>query len=235
MKLTAHGATHVGLVRERNEDAFLVDEAQMTFAVADGVGGMPGGMAASLAAIDSLRASLSKRAPENVEEVNTIVLQAHAAVGAAGQKFAPKYIATTFTMMRLIPRKLFLGHVGDSFLFRVRDGVCQALTKEHNVGNEQPDFLASAPFPPVHRNALTRVLGQLEPLTVDVAESDLSSEDVLILATDGLTNMVGRETVANICRIDFEPASIADKLIDAALRNGGRDNVTVVVVRIDET
>lgn len=234
MKLSVHGATHVGYVREKNEDAFLVDESSSTFAVADGVGGLPGGAVASQAAIDALRSALIRSRPESEADINSIVLEAHAAVTAAGRTFAPEYIATTFSMAQFLPGRMILGHVGDSFVFRVREGKCHALTTEHNVGNEHRDLLASAPFPPVHSSALTRVLGQLEPLEVDVSETDMESGDIAILATDGLTNMVGTETIANICRIDSDPALISDKLIAAALRNGGRDNITVVVIFVVE-
>jgi hypothetical protein len=86
----------------------------------------------------------------------------------------------------------------------------------------------------IHPNALTRVLGQVEPLVVDVSESEVETGDIVVLATDGLTNMLGTESIAQICTMDSDPASLADKLITAALRNGGRDNITVIVVSVRE-
>lgn len=235
MKLSVHGATHVGLVREKNEDAFLVDESSHTFAVADGVGGLPGGAIASHAAIEALRAKLSRERPESSAEVGAFIMYAHTAVSRAGRSFAPECIATTFSMVRFVRGGMLIGHVGDSFVLRVRDEKCRPLTVEHNVGNEHRDLLASAPFPPVHPNALTRVLGQLEPLSVDVSEEGVEPGDIVILATDGLTNMLGTESIAHICSVDSDPVSLVDKLISAALRNGGRDNITVVVVSVLES
>jgi protein phosphatase len=177
---------------------------------------------------------LAHRPPESTGEIDDLIMRAHTAVSLAGRSFSPECIATTFTMVRFVHGRMMIGHVGDSFVLRVRDEECSALTTEHNVGNEHRDLLASAPFPPIHPNALTRVLGQVEPLVVDVSESEVETGDIVVLATDGLTNMLGTESIAQICTMDSDPASLADKLITAALRNGGRDNITVIVVSVRE-
>lgn len=233
MKLRAHGATDRGLVRELNEDCLLVDEARAFFAVADGIGGMPGGEVASQAAVEALRRELEEIPPGAPLGLDALLHRANAAVRTAGRAFGPDGIGTTLTVAHLAAGRVHLAHVGDSFALLVRGGGCRALTREHNVENERAGSGETTPYPPHYRYALTRSIGQPEPLLVDVASHELAPGDILLLATDGLTDLVALPTIAATCDALREPAAMAGELIHQALQAGGHDNITLVVVCVD--
>jgi protein phosphatase len=235
MTIRAFGTSDVGLVRERNEDSFLVDDAHSVFAVADGIGGMPGGDTASQSAIAAVRDAIARAAgtPLSHEAIGKLVESAHAAVQTAGRDFGPDGIGTTMTLVHIGDGRARLAHVGDSFALLVRDGKCRALTREHNVENERTDSFSVAPYPPAYRYALTRSLGQPGPVEVELIEAELRAGDCLVLATDGLTDLVEPLQIASVCAAHAEPSAVARTLIEHACIGGGHDNITVIVVRID--
>lgn len=233
MKIKAHGLTNVGLVRESNEDNLLVDREHSVFAVADGVGGMPGGEVASAAAVKTLQEAINADPAGALSDLNGLVERAHRAVREAGQSFGGEGICTTLTLAHIDGESISLAHVGDSFALHVHAGQCRALTREHNIENETDDVRSLAPFPPRYRYALTRVLGQPEALVPDIKQASLALGDWLILATDGLTDLVEPNDVAGICTDGKSPEAAAEELVAAALERGGHDNITLVVVRAE--
>ncbi len=234
MKLRVHSASNVGLVREQNEDSLLVDEARCVYAVADGLGGLPGGEVASQAAIATLREELARVSGAKSLDLAPLIEAAHDAVQSAGRPFGPQGIGTTLTLVHLTEGRAEIGHVGDSFALLVRNGQCRPLTREHNIENERGDLTDLAPFPPNYRYALTRVVGTPEPVRPDFFEERLTAGDRLLLATDGLTDMVELSAIAAIVGGHPEPKACTGALIAAALEGGGRDNITVIVISVDE-
>lgn len=212
----------------------LIDERRGVFAVADGLGGLPGGEVASRTAIETIRSALH-RGDERRCNLAELVQSAHSAVQEAGLAFGPSGIGTTLTMMRLEDDVARIAHVGDSFALLNRNGECLPLTREHNIENERSDVFALAPHPPGYRYALTRVVGQPEVFQPDLFEEHLRIGDRLVLATDGLTDMVDFRDIAASCNKSDDPGAIADDLIASALKAGGRDNVTVVVLVVLES
>ncbi|HEX9784163.1 MAG TPA: protein phosphatase 2C domain-containing protein [Opitutaceae bacterium] len=233
MKIDAHGVTNVGLIRDHNEDSLLVDLDYGVFAVADGVGGMPGGDVASAAAVEAVREALKTEGVSALADLSKLAGLAHRAVRRAADDFPGEGIATTFTLACIADGMVRVVHIGDSFAMLVRDGQCRALTREHNVENERSDIQSLAPFPPRYRYALTRVLGQLEPLVADEFKEKLQPGDWLIVATDGLTDMVEFPSIATICSKANDVISAADQLLEAALASGGHDNITFVVIAVE--
>jgi protein phosphatase len=210
----------------------LVDEQRGVFAVADGLGGLPGGDVASRTAIETIRTAL-QRSEEQPTDLEELVQRAHDAVQDAGLSYGVSGIGTTLTMVRLQDDAAHIVHVGDSFALLIREGECRPLTREHNIENERDDVFALAPHPPGFRYALTRVVGQPEAFHPDVFEQRLKNGDRLVLATDGLTDMIEFQEIAALCSTDDEPRAIAEALVEAAIAAGGRDNVTVVVVVVN--
>jgi protein phosphatase len=233
MKLRVHATSNVGLVRQRNEDSFLVDLRRDVFAVADGIGGLPGGDVASQTAIAAVRTLLADNDADTLENLPALVASAHAAVLDAGQKFGPNGIGTTLTLAHLAEGVAHIAHVGDSFAFLVRGGRCRALTREHNIENERDNLLTLSAYPPAYRYALTRVVGQVTGVEPEIFEEKLRAGDRLVLATDGLTDLLEAKDVAAICARHVDVAACADELVAAALGRGGHDNITVVVVAVD--
>jgi serine/threonine protein phosphatase PrpC len=212
MKLRVHGATHVGLVREHNEDSFVVDLTHGFFAVADGLGGLPGGEVASQAAVAALREQLARLPKQGVPDLGSLVAHAHTAVRVSGRPFGAEGIGTTLL---------------------VRGAACRAITREHNIENER-GLMEGGLHAPGYRYALTRVVGTPEPVRPDFFEEALRLGDRLLLATDGLTDLVELPEIAEICRENSDPTACAAAMIDAALERGGRDNITAIVIAVDE-
>lgn len=232
MTLRVHGATDPGLVRRRNEDNLLVDAAHQVFAVADGIGGIPGGEVASLTAIQTLRAVVARDATAVLADLHGTVGEIHQSVQRAGERFGAAGIGTTLTLAHVVDGTLRIAHVGDSFALLVRGGRCRAITREHNVENERDDIYRFGSEAPAYRYALTRAIGQPEDVRADVFEESLQVGDRVILATDGLTDVVESAEIVRVCSEFTSPEEICDELIASALKRGGPDNITVVAIAV---
>lgn len=212
--MVRHGAhTDIGLHRARNEDRCIVDAATGVFGVADGVGGLPGGGEAAQKAHDSVIAGLRRLAPETAPDLTRLFETAHREVLELGRKLSPATsIATTMTLGLFWGGRLTVGHVGDSRCYGLRGGRFEQVTRDHSEGH-----------------ALTRCLGQREPLRVDLMVRELGPGDRYLFCSDGLSNAVPEREIAAILGRDHEPAVIAQQLVGAALTRGGGDNISVVV------
>ncbi len=248
MHIIAFGQSEVGKVRANNEDSYLVDDELSLYAVADGIGGHQGGEVASRMAIQSLaritRQRLSRedeaagnaRAAETagaalgraVSCANTLIIDASAQTPhLAG-------MGTTLTTLLLSGRTAFIAHVGDSRAYLLRDGSLQQITRDHSIVGEQvrAGLLTSeqAKTNP-YRHIITRSLGAERDLIVDQQEIAVRQDDVFLLCTDGLTEMVEDRDIQPVLA-GFSPSEAAAKLIESANERGGVDNITVVVVKI---
>jgi protein phosphatase len=209
--------TEVGYVRRRNEDSMLVDESIGVVAVADGLGGHPCGDLASQTAVASLRESLAGGPEDGVDGgwLTAALLVAHRAVLAeAGDDPDREGMATTVVLAAVDAGQAIVAHVGDSRAYLLADGALRALTRDHGIGGY-----------------ITQALGLDRVVAPDVVHVDLSAGDRLLLCTDGLTNMVDDTGIASLLGTgDLTEAT--DALVEAALGNGGIDNVTVIVVQV---
>ncbi|MGH8892341.1 MAG: PP2C family protein-serine/threonine phosphatase [Actinomycetes bacterium] len=205
--------TEVGHVRSRNEDALLARPERGVLAVADGLGGHPAGDVASLTAVRSLdEAPLSS--DSSAEDVLDAVRAAHTAVvAAASQEPGRAGMGTTVVLAVVSDQSARIVHVGDSRAYLLDpEGGLEPLTRDHGM-----------------HGYLTQALGLDRDVDPDVAEVDCPQGSRLLLCTDGLTNMVDDDDVAALLG-SGDAQQGCDALVEAALDNGGVDNVTVVVV-----
>ena len=226
-------ATHVGKVRHNNEDSLIVIEPE-TFVVADGMGGAQAGEVASQMLVETVKEFLSETPPYNEQILSQAILLANRKIlNLARQN--PNYLGmgTTATILSLDDRKAYFAHVGDSRIYRLRNNFLEQLTEDHSYvetlvrrGEITPEEARVHPM----KNVLTQAVGVVENISVDTANFPVESGDTFLLCTDGLTNMVDDENIAKILQGASNPA---DALIDAALRAGGRDNISVIVVGVD--
>jgi protein phosphatase len=147
-------------------------------------------------------------------------------------------MGTTVVSTLFLDRALVVGHVGDSRLYRRRDGVMKQLTEDHSLLNDyikmknlSPDEIAAFP----HKNVIVRALGMKDTVQVDVHVDKPALGDLYIICSDGLTGMVKDEEIEAIATGDEDLDAVCEKLIGAANKNGGLDNITVVAVRIEKT
>lgn len=232
MTLVVHpGAlTDIGLHRKTNEDTFVV--APPLFAVCDGMGGAQAGEVASGLAAETLAAAVADGRPllAAAEQANAAVFQrAHDDIDHTG-------MGTTLTAVVLAGDTGHFAHIGDSRAYLLRGGALEQLSDDHSLvgemvrdGRLSEEEAASHP----HRSILSRALGT-EPLArIDEFEVDLRAGDVLLLCSDGLSGAVPAEAIRKaLGRAD--PDDAAAKLIAEARKHGGPDNITAVVLRLDE-
>ena len=223
---THAGLTDIGLRREVNQDAFLATDR--LWAVADGVGGGPGGEVAARIAIEAL-----SRGASTADELERRAQDAAADVHAVSRATPELYgMATTLTAALLTPRGLAVVHAGDSRLYRLRGGRLEQLTEDHalvdhlvRAGIISADRAASHPL----RNMLTRALGRDPDVDYQRLLVEVEPGDLFLVCSDGLSKMVEDDEIAAIlgAHPSLETASL--ELVRAANAAGGRDNVTVVL------
>ena len=242
--------TDPGLVRPHNEDAAFADAALGLAIVADGMGGYNGGevasgMATALLA-GSLVGTLDEREPQQVDAEGVRVARrqlrdriddANAEIYFAGQN-QPQLsgMGTTLVVAWFYDNLLCVAHIGDSRLYRLRGNIFDRLTRDHSLLQEQLDSgIISAEDARFSRSKylVTRALGV--DLTVDpeIREFPVEPGDVYLLCSDGLNDMVDdREIGLTLRELQEDPAAAADELVQMANDGGGRDNVSVVVVKV---
>jgi len=251
MKLQYAGATHVGMKRDHNEDNLMLMPEQNLFVVADGMGGHSSGEVASRIAVDSLK-SFYEDTNEDDEITWPYKLLKSRSFDenrlAIGVKLANRNIFETAlcdaqykgmgtTIVGLVAREdhLVVGHVGDSRCYRIREGAIELLTEDHSLLNDYKKIQPLTPeeeanFP--HKNIIVRALGMKDAVKVDVASMKPQSGDVLLLCSDGLNGECTDDELLDLFMAnegDLDKAVQA--LIESACDHGGKDNVTVILVR----
>ena len=222
------------------------DELGFGMMVADGMGGMSAGDVASRMAIQTL-VTLALNTPDWImrtgqsenERILARMTERYRKVDSAIREEAsinPQLsgMGTTMTVAYSLGADLFLGHVGDSRVYLLRGAEFRRLTHDHTLAQGLADRGALTPNELVTsrlRHVLTRYLGGNEPVKADVQHTRLQDGDQLLLCTDGLTEMVDEASIAAVLRTMKTADDACQALVDAALKGGGKDNVTVVLAR----
>ena len=232
MRVEAGVATDIGKVRERNEDSFLAEPP--IFAVADGMGGHRGGAVASELALEKVE-ELSRAGKASLDDM---VRSANRAVFERSMADrAVTGMGTTLTAATVDEDGVHLAHVGDSRAYLLRAGALRQLTEDHTLVNRMVkagEITREEADVHPHRNVLTRVIGTEPDVDVDVDDIAVIDGDRVILCSDGLTGMVTEPQIQAILEATSNPQEAADRLIKAANRAGGIDNITVVILDIHE-
>ena len=225
----------VGRQRTGNEDSYL--ERSPLFAVADGMGGARAGEVASRIAVEQFDVEDGADNPPE-EQLAEVARGANRKIHQMAQEdSAYAGMGTTFTAALVTGKEIAIGHVGDSRLYRFRDGELERLTHDHSLVEE---FVRQGKLTPaeaeVHpqRSIITRALGPEPEVEVDTYTHAGRDGDVYLINSDGLTGMISEQTVADILRDRDSLEDAAEKLIAAANENGGKDNITVVLFRLGE-
>ena len=228
MRIEVGSATDIGRVRERNEDSILVDPP--LYVVADGMGGHRGGQVASQIALETME-ELSTESRSSLAEH---VRRANRAVwDRSVEDEQLSGMGTTLTAARIEGASALIAHVGDSRAYLLREGELRQLTTDHTLvarmvkSGEITE--AEADVHP-HKNVLTRALGTDEQVEVDEDTIALTDGDRLLLCSDGLTGMVTEDQIQAILENSEQPQQAADRLVKAANRAGGIDNISVVLI-----
>jgi protein phosphatase len=226
--------TDTGRQRRANEDAFLARAP--LFAVADGMGGAQAGEVASATAIEVLSGglgegeSVEQRLSESVRQANS---QIHALSVADDERAG---MGTTVTAAYIGENNVTLVHVGDSRCYRWRDGTLERLTDDHSLVEEmvrQGQLTEEQALDHPQRSIITRALGPESVVEPDAQTVGARDGDLLLLCSDGLSTMISDEQIANVLAHDEPLKATTHALVAAANEAGGRDNITVVLMRLE--
>ncbi|MES9955381.1 MAG: PP2C family serine/threonine-protein phosphatase [Candidatus Thiodiazotropha sp. 6PLUC2] len=234
--------TDKGVVREQNEDAIGGDPDAGLLILADGMGGANAGEVASGLAVDLLLGQLLGSQEGDAESERPAIHEAIVVVNQAILELAqqvPEYqgMGTTLVAGWFSETGLRYAHVGDSRLYRLRDGSFEQLTKDHTLIQEMVnlgdfDSMEEALMAGVPTNVLSRALGSEPEVEVDLADSAIEQGDLYLFCSDGLTGMVTDDEMQSILeneKLDLNQQ--VDELVDFACRCGGIDNISVILAR----
>lgn len=237
LSLRAAALTDIGRVRRNNEDRYLCDESAMLFGIADGVGGLPGGAEAAQHTVEEISGGLHALQPGQEPNLTAIVHHTNLSVAVLGQKISPAMgIGTTLTFGCIRNGIFKLAHVGDSRAYLFRKGEFMRLTEDHSVENEARLRRAKGEVVYYHeanRNALTRCIGQPTPPEVDLINRPLVVGDRFLFCTDGVTRMIPDSELGELVAGADTPDESIRNIVSLAVRRGGPDNATGVVIFID--
>ncbi len=234
------GVTDAGRQRQRNEDAIGWDEHAAVAVLADGMGGHNAGEVAAELAVRSILEALVGRRPlidpqgcgravrTAIEQANGLIHERSGTPGHAG-------MGTTVAVLCLEGEGVTLAHVGDSRIYRLRDGVLTPLTSDHSVVQELIDgglLSQEEAGASVSRNYITRALGIEPTVEVELGSSVAAPGDLFLLCSDGLTDHVEAAGLRDLLSVDEALSARAAALVEAANRAGGSDNISVILVRL---
>lgn len=240
-------ATHAGMVRSHNEDSIAADAEIGLAVLADGMGGYNAGEVASGIAVELIRTEMKKAlAGKKPGELNgqsaerLIVEQAsraNAAIYQAAQS-QPQYsgMGTTLVVALWHDNQVSVGHVGDSRLYRLRQGVLEQITRDHSLLQEQIDsgmITKEQARYSQNKNLVTRAVGIDPEVETEIHTYPVQPGDVYLMCSDGLSDMVTDEDIQlTLAALAANLPLAAQQLVQQANDNGGRDNISVILVRI---
>jgi len=254
IRISCFGKTDVGKKRELNEDSFHFSEKDGICLVADGMGGRDFGEVASSLCVSTLNSNLHKYFPRSlralrlgaggvavdvirqafdgwIRDVNSIVYE----FGALDHRY--REMGTTLALFYQQNDFVVLGHVGDSRIYRIRDGAAEQVTEDHSFVNAQVKIgliTREEADRSQHRNIITRSIGTRPAVKPDVAVLPALVGDVYLLCSDGLSDLVEPNEMSSIVgRAGRDLEAAVDSLVDLANERGGTDNITVVLARVE--
>ena len=228
-----------GRVRRNNEDAFAFDSTAGVAVLADGMGGLDAGEVASTVAVEAIIDALQGVSEPGEGALASAIEVANAAVRQAAERAQSDMGTTVVVWLSNTPGQCFVAHVGDSRVYRLRDGALRQLTADHSIVQQMIDDGVLSEVEArtsIHRNVITRALGLEARVQVDVRSWVYVPGDLFLLCSDGLTDMVTDE---EINRVLCDPlggspgslANVAEALVASANEAGGNDNISVLLVR----
>jgi len=252
MKIESYGISNVGMKRSQNEDSYLINDELSLYMVADGMGGHLGGEYASKLAVTTVEEIVRtlRFDPEctqirgvNTEEANPSDQLTHA-IQEAGRRIHDQALfdenlrgmGTTAVAAMFCDPTLYVANVGDSRAYLIREGKISQMTEDHSLVSEQVKAgMISQKDARGHKlkNIITRSVGYQEEVDIDVVAHPMKPGDKVLMCSDGLSNLVEDEELESIVdKFDLQEA--CEKLVNYANSRGGDDNITVLILQVDE-
>jgi PPM family protein phosphatase len=239
MRFEVWAQTDVGLKREINQDAILVDHDSNLFIVADGMGGHKGGEVASALAVETVQEVIAKRRGEPKVSPSKAIAEAYREASSRIHHKStvdnPELMGMGTTMVMIWEHRgrIYIGNVGDSRCYLFRDKKLWQLTEDHSLINEQvrAGVISEQEAPHViGRNVITRSVGFERDVVVDVLEREPQGEEFYLLCSDGLCGLVLSEKIEEVL-LNTPPEEVVAKCVKLAKQAGGDDNISVILIR----
>ena len=234
------GKTDVGLIRNNNEDTFVINNNANFCLVADGMGGAAAGEMASQIFAQTADEVFSGYASESeqaaIDRVQATFRMANDRILAHAAQF-PEHqgMGCTAEVLVFCGSGFVIGHMGDSRTYRFREGVLKQLTKDHSLVQDQIDQgLITEAQARSHsmRNVILRAVGVRPSPALDTLRGPVYPGDLFLLCSDGLTDMIDDQEISQVLALEGDVSLKSEHLIDLAKRAGGKDNITVVLAEI---
>jgi len=251
MKIRYAAKTDPGMKRTQNEDYFTFLEEEQLFIVADGMGGHAKGEVASKLAAETLQEFFKRTKDEDAtwpykmdRQLSYVENRLVCGIKLANWKVHEsatkdpmcKGMGTTMVTCMVSGEKGYFGHVGDSRGYRMRGEKIQQMTRDHSLLEDykeaKPDMTEEEQRNFPHKNVITRALGMRETVQVDIRHDQIQHGDTIMLCCDGLTGMLDDQRIYDIVKAaDEDLEKAVTDLVDQANKNGGVDNITVILLR----
>lgn len=245
--LQACGLSDIGLVRQNNEDYWAHILEDNFFVLADGMGGHQAGEVASREAVTLLcrlvkEAGLDSFKIKNLDELQDLLRAAIQQLNGklfslSCQNEKWKGMGTTLCCLLVHEQGIIVAHVGDSRIYRLRQNRLEQLTQDHSLLRELMDLgqiedQQADGF--LYRNILTRAVGTEPIVEPEINTSDVKSEDLFLMCSDGLTDLLSREEIESLLVHSETIQESTKKLVKTAKQRGGNDNITVILIKVQE-
>ncbi len=254
MKIRYAAKTDVGMKRAHNEDYFSLLEDEQLFIVADGMGGHASGEVASRLASETISDFYTRtRQDEDAtwpykldKSLSYIENRLVCGIKLANLRIFEKScreakykgMGTTIVATLVSGSKIYVGHVGDSRVYRIRDKAIDQITRDHSLLEDykeaKPDMTKEEEENFPHKNVITRALGMRETVQVDIRSLDIKDGDRYVLCSDGLSGMISDEEILSLSVQSDDVENVVGSLVDGANRSGGTDNITTLVLECAE-
>ncbi len=252
LKVRFSGETHIGMKRQHNEDSLYLPEVERLAIVADGMGGHASGEVASKMAVETVAEHFRNTRDEaevtwpyrldpgdryeTTRLINGIQLANLKIYDRAQTDEKCHGMGTTIVATIFCDDHVVIGHVGDSRVYRLRDGKLLQLTEDHSLLN---DYIKMKKMSEEeigkfqHKNVIVRALGMKESVQVDVMADHFKLGDVYLMCSDGLSGMIDDGGLADVLKAEGDLDRACEALIARANQNGGVDNITCVLARLE--
>ena len=241
--IIAYAKTDTGKVREMNQDAYYISDSSSEvklYILADGMGGYKGGEIASNLAIKCTRNYIENNFKDTPKDRESLIQLVASSMEYANMIVYEKSkedkefegMGTTLEVCLIYNNKIYIGHIGDSRIYRIRKDFMRKLTTDHSyVQKLVKDGTITKEEAEIHpkKNMLLKALGCNAFVEPDVSVKGFLKDDILLISSDGLTNMVKQEDIFQIATGNIEKAP--QRLIDLANQHGGMDNITVIIIK----
>lgn len=234
--------TDIGLVRSKNQDSFFLSNEYdfPLFIIADGMGGHNGGEIASSDAIDIVKGIFLEN-KEKLINTKAIKIIIEEAIKKANTDIyiksleLPEYngMGTTISLCYVFENHIFIGHVGDSRIYKIKNDNIIQITEDHSLVNElikKGEITRAEAKNHPQKNMITRAVGTSFDIEVDIIKIEYKKDYKFLICTDGLFNMVDEDQIIKIIRENMSIREAGKKLIEMAKKNGGLDNISLIII-----